>query len=65
MGLFRWDFSHEFNTKKFDNSLSFLSVTYTASSDQRFRSYGILCIGKTAETVPDRTTVWTKQNSED
>jgi hypothetical protein len=49
MGLFGWDFSLEMYTKKLDNSPSFLSVTYTASSDQRFRRYGILRIGKTAE----------------
>jgi hypothetical protein len=49
LGLFGWDSSLEFNTKKLENYPKFASVTYTASLDQRFRSYGILRIGKTAE----------------
>jgi hypothetical protein len=32
-----------------DNSLSFPSVTYIASTDKWFRRYKILCSGKTAE----------------
>jgi hypothetical protein len=49
LGLFGQDSSLELNTKKLENSPIFLSVTYTASSDQRFRSYGILRIDKTAK----------------
>jgi hypothetical protein len=56
LGLFAWDFSPE-NTKKLENSSSFSLVTYTAWSKQRFRSYGILCINKTVETIWDRTAV--------
>jgi hypothetical protein len=41
--------SPELNTKKLNNFPSFTSVTYTASTDQQFRRYGILRIGKTAE----------------
>jgi hypothetical protein len=63
LGLFGWDSSLKMNTKKLENSPIFPFVTYTASSDQRFRCYGILRTGKTAETVPDGTTVWTRQNS--
>jgi hypothetical protein len=47
--LFGWDSSLDLNIKKLDNSPRFPSVTYTASSDQRFRDYGILRIGKTAK----------------
>jgi hypothetical protein len=49
LGLFGWDSSPELNTKKLDNSPSFPLVTYTASTDERFRRYGILRIGKTGE----------------
>jgi hypothetical protein len=49
LGLFGWDSFPELNTKKLENSHIFPSVTYTASSDQWFRRYGILRIGKTAE----------------
>jgi hypothetical protein len=49
LGLFGWDSSPELNTKKLENSPIFSSVTYSASSDQWFRSYRILRIGKTAE----------------
>jgi hypothetical protein len=49
MGLFGWDSSLELNTKKLYNSPIFSLVTYTASSNQRFRSYRILRISKTAE----------------
>jgi hypothetical protein len=49
LGLFGWDSSPKLNTKTLDNSPRFPSVTYTASLDQQFRSYGILRIGKTAE----------------
>jgi hypothetical protein len=49
LGLFGWDSSPKWNTKKFQNSPSFPSITYTASSGQRFRRYGILRISKTAE----------------
>jgi hypothetical protein len=49
LGLFRWDSSLELNTEKLQNSPSFPLITYTALSDQRFRGYGILRIGKTAE----------------
>jgi hypothetical protein len=47
--LFGWDSSLELSTKKLDNSPRFPSVTYRASTNQRFGSYRILCIGKTAE----------------
>jgi hypothetical protein len=56
LGLFGQDSSLELNTKKLENSPIFLSVTYTASSDQRFRSYGILRIDKTAKN-------WTGQHN--
>jgi hypothetical protein len=49
LGLFRWDSSLELNTKKLENSPSFPSVAYIDSSDQWFRCYRILRIGKTAE----------------
>jgi hypothetical protein len=49
LGLFGWDPSPELNTKKLENSPIFPLVTYTVLSDQRFRRYGILRIGKTAE----------------
>jgi hypothetical protein len=49
LGLFGWDYSLELNIKKLENSPRFLSVTYTAPSDQWFRGYGILRIGKTAK----------------
>jgi hypothetical protein len=49
LGLFRWDSSLELNTKKLENSPSFPSVAYIDSSDQWFRCYKILRIGKTAE----------------
>jgi hypothetical protein len=49
LGLLRRDSSLELSTKKLGNSPSFPPVTYTASLDQRFRSYGILGISKTAE----------------
>jgi hypothetical protein len=49
LGLFGWHSSPELNTNKLDNSPRFPSVTYTASSDKRFRSYGILRISKTVE----------------
>jgi hypothetical protein len=48
-GLFRWDSSLELNNKKVGNTPSFPSVTSSVSSDKRFRSYGILKIGNTAE----------------
>jgi hypothetical protein len=56
LGLFGWDSSLELNTKKLDHSPRFPSITYIDSSDQRFRSYGILHIGKTAEN-------WTGQHN--
>jgi hypothetical protein len=65
MGLLCWDSSPEFYTKTLDNSPSFPSVTYTASSDQRFRRYGILRIGKTAEICSGQHNSWMKHNSED
>jgi hypothetical protein len=65
LGLFGWDSSPELNMKKLDNSPVFPLVTYTASTDQRFRRYGILCISKLLKTVLDSTTVGKKQNSED
>jgi hypothetical protein len=37
------------NTKKLENSPIFPSVTYTALTAQRFRRYGLLRNGKTAE----------------
>jgi hypothetical protein len=49
LGLFGWDSTPELNTKRLENSPSFLSVIYRDSSDQWFRRYGILRIGKTAE----------------
>jgi hypothetical protein len=54
-GLFGWDSSTELNTKKLENSSIFPLVTYSARSEQQFRSYIILCISNTAETVWDRT----------
>jgi hypothetical protein len=65
LGLFGWDSFPELNTKKLDNSSSFPSVTYTASSDQQFRWYGILHIGKTAEICSRWHHSWKKQNSDD
>jgi hypothetical protein len=56
LGLFASDSSPELNTKKLEDSPSFPSVTYTDSSDQRFRSYGILCIDVAAEFC-----FWTEQ----
>jgi hypothetical protein len=47
--LFRWDSSPKLHTKMLENYPSFPSVTYTVSSDQRFRRYQNLRIGKTAE----------------
>jgi hypothetical protein len=49
LGLFRWDSSPELTTKKLKKSHSFPLVTYAASSDQLFRSYGILRIDIAAE----------------
>jgi hypothetical protein len=49
LGLFGWDSSPELNTKKLHNNPSFPLVSYTASTVYRFRRYGILRIGKTAE----------------
>jgi hypothetical protein len=60
LGLFSWDSSLELDTKKLDNSLRFPSVTYTASLDQRFRSYGILRISKTAENRTGQYNSWKK-----
>jgi hypothetical protein len=55
--LFGRDSSIELNTKKLENSPRFLSVTYTASSDKRFRSYRILRIGKLLKTELHSTTI--------
>jgi hypothetical protein len=41
--------SFELNTRKVGNSPRFLLVTYSASSNKWFRSYGILYIDNTAE----------------
>jgi hypothetical protein len=41
LGLLGWDSSPELNTKKLENYHTYPSVTYTASSDQQFRRYGI------------------------
>jgi hypothetical protein len=49
MGLFGWDSSPELNSKKVDNSPRFPSVTYSASSDKRFRSYRIFKTDSSAE----------------
>jgi hypothetical protein len=49
LGLFGWYSFLELNTKKLENFPIFPSVMYTATSDQQFRSYGILHISKTAE----------------
>jgi hypothetical protein len=49
LGLVEWDSSLEWNTKKLENSPSFPLVTYSPSSDTRFRCYGILKIDFTAE----------------
>jgi hypothetical protein len=49
LGLFGWDSSLDLNIKKVENSPIFPLVTYSASSDKRFRSYGILTIGVAAE----------------
>jgi hypothetical protein len=64
MGLLSWDSSPVLNAKKLDNSPSFQSVSYIALSDQRFRRYGILRIGKTAENRTGQYNSWKKQNSE-
>jgi hypothetical protein len=42
------------NTKFAINKLSFLLVTYTASSDAQFDSYGILNSGRGAKNFLDR-----------
>jgi hypothetical protein len=57
LGLFRWDSCLVLNTKTLENSPGFSSVTYTASSDQQFRSYGILRINKTACLVLNTKTL--------
>jgi hypothetical protein len=49
LGLFSWDSSLEMNTKNLDNSPILPSVTYSASSDKRFRRYGILKIDFAAD----------------
>jgi hypothetical protein len=54
--LFGWDSSPEMNTKNLGNSPVLPSVTYSASSDKRFRSYGILKINFAAEFY-----FWTEQ----
>jgi hypothetical protein len=59
--LFGWDSSPELNTKKFENSPSFPSVTYIVSSDQRFTKYEILYIGKTAEIGSRQPNSWKEQ----
>jgi lipid A disaccharide synthetase len=51
LGLFYMKFDLELDTKVEENSPRFPLVTYTSPSDQRFRSYRILRINKTAETV--------------
>jgi hypothetical protein len=65
LGPFRWDSSIEMNTKKVGNSPSITSVTYSALSDKRFRSYGLLRIDKTAEICLDRTAAESKPKSEE
>jgi hypothetical protein len=65
LGLFGWDSSPELNTKKLDNSPRFPLVTYTASADQWFRCYGILCNSKTAKICSGQHNNWKKQNSDD
>jgi hypothetical protein len=54
--LFGWDSSLDLNRKKVGNSPSFSSVTYSASSDKRFRCYRIFKIDFTAEFC-----FWTEQ----
>jgi hypothetical protein len=49
LGLFGWDSSPGMNTKNLENSPILPSVTYSASSDQRFRRYGILKIDFAAD----------------
>jgi hypothetical protein len=54
--LFGWDSSPELNRKKVENSPSFPSVTYSASSDRWFRSYIILKTDSATEFC-----FWTEQ----
>jgi hypothetical protein len=61
-GAVVWYSSPELNTKTLDSPPIFLSITYTALSDQRFRSYGILRINKTAQNYSCRTAVGRNQN---
>jgi hypothetical protein len=56
LGLFGWDSSLDLNSKKVENSPRFSSVTYSASSDKRFRCSRILKIDFTAEFC-----FWTEQ----
>jgi hypothetical protein len=55
-GTVWWDSSPDLNTKKLENSPNFPSDTYTASSDQRFRTYKILTVDIAAELY-----FWTEQ----
>jgi hypothetical protein len=48
-----------------DNFPIFVLVTYALPSDQRFKSYGILRIDKTAKTVWDRLAAESKPHPED
>jgi hypothetical protein len=56
MGLFGWDSTPELNTKNLDICPVFLSVTYSALSNSRFRRYRILKIDFAAEFC-----FWTEQ----
>jgi hypothetical protein len=49
MELVPKDFVQEFNTKNLGNSPSFLTITHTTLSANRFWSYGILTINVAAE----------------
>jgi hypothetical protein len=49
MELFPKDYILELITKKFRNTVSFLTITHTTLFAKRFRSYGILTIDIAAE----------------
>jgi hypothetical protein len=53
--MFEWDSFPALNTKNVDTSPRFPSVTYSASSEQRFRIYGILNNDDTVEICSGQT----------
>jgi hypothetical protein len=54
---FGHDLPRNLNTKNTVNELSFPLVTYTAYSDARFDSYGVLKSGQGAEQILDRLAI--------